>query len=136
MAEIWVAQKSIVLYNRKVLLIQRSSYSSGENEWEIPGGGLHFGEDLLEGLLREVHEETGLTVCVDRLLYAMTALVSPQRQIVGLTYLSYASSDQITLSHEHKDSLWASRKQLVELLNKPMMDDFMRYSVLDMLDID
>jgi len=136
MAEIWVAQKSIILYNRKVLLIQRSSYASGENEWEIPGGGLRFGEDLLEGLLREVHEETGLSVRVNRLLYAMTALVSPQRQIVGLTYLSHASSDQITLSHEHKNSLWASRKQLVALLNKPMLDDFMKYSVLDMLDIE
>jgi len=136
MGELWVAQKSLIIYNRRVLLVQRSNYASGENEWEIPGGGLRFGEDLHEGLLREIHEETGLSVRVDRLLYAMTALVNPQRQIVGLTYLSYADSDQVILSHEHKDYIWASRRQLVELLNKPMLDDFMRHSVFDMLDLE
>ncbi|MCL2495743.1 MAG: NUDIX domain-containing protein [Oscillospiraceae bacterium] len=136
MAELWLAQKSIILYNRKVLLIQRSNYASGENDWEIPGGGLRFGEDLLEGLHREIREETGLSVYGEKLLYAMTALVSPQRQIVGLTYLSYADSDEVTLSHEHKDYVWASRKQLVELLNKPMLDDFEKHSILDILDID
>ena len=136
MGEIWVAQKSIILYNRRVLLIQRSNYASGENEWEIPGGGLRFGEDLHEGLLREIYEETGLSVRIDRILYAMTALVNPQRQIVGLTYLNYADSDQVMLSHEHKDYIWASRRQLVELLNKPMLDDFIRHSVFDMLDLE
>jgi len=136
MGEIWVAQKSIIIYNRKALLIQRSSYASGENEWEIPGGGLQFGEDLLEGLHREIQEETSLSVHVDRLLYAMTTLISPQRQIVGLTYLSYTDSGEVILSHEHKNFQWASHKQLVELLNKPMLDDFMKHSILDILDID
>jgi len=136
MGELWVAQKSLIIYNRRVLLVQRSNYADGENEWEIPGGGLRFGEDLHEGLHREIQEETGLSVHVDRLLYAMTALVNPQRQIVGLTYLSYADSDQVTLSHEHKDYAWASRRQLIELLNKPMLENFLKHSILDMLDID
>jgi 8-oxo-dGTP diphosphatase len=137
MGELWVAQKSIILFNRKALLIQRSKQAGGgENEWEIAGGGLKFGEDLLEGLCREINEEVGLSVRVDRLLYAMTALISPQRQIVGLTYLSYADSDKVTLSHEHTNYLWVSRKRLVELLNRPMLDDFNRHSVLDVLDID
>ena len=137
MGEIWVATKSIILYNRKVLIIKRSKYAGGsENEWEIPGGGLEFGEDLLQGLYREVREEVGLPIHVDRLLYAMTALLSPQRQIVGLTYLSHADTDKVTLSREHIDFLWASRKQLVEMLTKPMLNDFVLNSVFDVLDID
>ena len=135
MGELWVAQKSIILYDRKVLLIQRSNYSSGENEWEIPGGGLRFGEDLYEGLTREIHEETGLSVRVDRLLYATTALVSPQRQIIGLTYLSHANTGEVALSREHKKFLWAAHKQLEELLNRPMLNDFRKHLVLEMLDI-
>ena len=135
--EIWVASKSIIIFNKKVLLIQRSKNAGGgEYDWEIPGGSLKFGEDLLVGLCREIKEETGLSVRVDRLLYAMTALISPQRQIVGLTYLSYADADKITLSHEHIDYLWATRKQLVEMINKPMLNDFNKHSVLDILEID
>ena len=137
MGELWVATKSLILFNRKALLIRRSKYAGGsENEWEIAGGGLKFGEDLLEGLAREIREEVRLTVRVDRLLYAMTAVISPQRQIVGLTYLSYADTDKVTLSHEHTEYLWAIREQLIALLNKPMLNDFMKHSVLEMIDID
>jgi len=137
MGEIWVASKSIIIFNRKVLLVQRSKLArDGEYEWEIPGGSLKFGEDLLEGLYREVNEEVGLTIRVERLLYAMTVLVSPERQIVGLTYLSYANSDNVTLSHEHDNFIWATRKQIIEKLNKHMLNDFVKHSVIDALDID
>lgn len=34
----------------------------GINKWGIPGGGLHMGETPIDAALREVHEETGLTV--------------------------------------------------------------------------
>jgi|TARA_B100000315_G_scaffold253274_1_gene291758 ADP-ribose pyrophosphatase YjhB (NUDIX family) len=30
--------------------------------WTLPGGGLNFGEDPADGMVREVFEETGLTV--------------------------------------------------------------------------
>jgi len=33
-----------------------------KDQWSIPGGHLEWGESLHEALLREVHEETGLTV--------------------------------------------------------------------------
>ena len=137
MGEIWVAAKSLILCKNRVLLVQRSAYAGGgENDWELPGGGLQFGEGLQEGLLREIREETGLTVRVDRLLYAMTAMLSPQRQIVGLTYLSYADTDTVVLSNEHKGFLWADHKQLVELLNKPMLNDLIANGVLDLLDVE
>jgi len=137
MGEIWVATKSLILFNKKTLIIQRSKYAGGgENDWEFVGGGLKFGEDLIEGLKREIQEEVGLSVRVDKLLYAMTSVINPQRQIVGLTYLSYADNDRVILSHEHIDYLWATRKQFIEMLNKPMLNDLIKNSVLDILDID
>ena len=32
----------------------------GTNHWALPGGGLHVGESPLDGVIREVHEETGI----------------------------------------------------------------------------
>jgi 8-oxo-dGTP pyrophosphatase MutT (NUDIX family) len=34
----------------------------GSGRWTLPGGGLHKGEDPVEGVMREVREETGITV--------------------------------------------------------------------------
>lgn len=136
MKEIWVATKALIIYNQRILIIQRSNYCGiGENEWEFAGGRLEFGEDLLDGLSREIKEEVGLTVQIDRLLYAFTKLVNPQWQTVGLTYLCYADTDMVVLSNEHKNFLWATREQLEELLAKPILDDLAVNSVLEQLDI-
>ncbi len=136
MGEIWVATKALILYNKRALIIQRSNYCGvGENEWEFAGGGLKFGEDLLDGLSREILEEVGLTVRIDRLLYAISRLVNPQRQIFGLTYLCYANTDKVILSNEHRNFLWATREQLEKMLTKPMLDDLTINSVLEQLDI-
>ena len=44
-----------------ILLLQKKD-REGLRPWEFPGGGLEFGEDLHDAALREVREETGLTV--------------------------------------------------------------------------
>ena len=43
---------------RRVLLMQRSD----NQRWALPGGGVESGESVAEALVREVAEETGLTV--------------------------------------------------------------------------
>ena len=50
-----VTVKALVVKNGKVLLIKESPELSGK--WELPGGGLDFGEEIHEGLKREVEEE-------------------------------------------------------------------------------
>lgn len=34
----------------------------GDGRWSLPGGGLHRGEDPTKGVLRETHEEIGVTL--------------------------------------------------------------------------
>jgi len=43
--------------------------------WTLPGGGLDFGERPADAVVREVYEETGLTVRVEELLDADAELV-------------------------------------------------------------
>lgn len=42
----------------RVLLIRRSD----NGHWALPAGALEIGESVVEGIIREVREETGLTV--------------------------------------------------------------------------
>jgi 8-oxo-dGTP diphosphatase len=55
-----VTIKGLCVRDNKILLIKESKKMSGK--WEMPGGGLDFGEDIKEGLRREISEEMGLEV--------------------------------------------------------------------------
>lgn len=55
-----VSVKGLVVKDGKILLLKESQVLSGQ--WELPGGGLDFGEDIEQGLIREVEEETGIKV--------------------------------------------------------------------------
>lgn len=47
-------------YKDKILLLHRQDGKAEGNHWGIPGGKLHSNEDLIEAIIREVFEETGL----------------------------------------------------------------------------
>lgn len=53
----------VVLDGDRVLLVKRA-LPPRQGEWSLPGGRLELGESLVEGVRREVKEETGLDVAV------------------------------------------------------------------------
>lgn len=55
-----VSIKGLYVKDGKILLLKESK-EKGEM-WELPGGGLEFGEDPQTGLKREILEETSLIV--------------------------------------------------------------------------
>lgn len=52
----------ICLQHDKVLVVQHRATVGNKAFWAPPGGGLTYGEKMKDGLVREVREETGLTV--------------------------------------------------------------------------
>ena len=52
----------VVLERDGLVLLGRRRDDPGAGRWDLPGGFLHEGEDPLDGLRREVREETGLEV--------------------------------------------------------------------------
>jgi 8-oxo-dGTP diphosphatase len=58
-----LAARALILMENRLLLV--NAYPGGTSDlWCAPGGGVHLGTSLPENLIREVHEETGLTVTV------------------------------------------------------------------------
>ena len=47
--------------SERLLLVRISSGYPAAGQWTLPGGGLEFGEDPADGVLRELTEETGLS---------------------------------------------------------------------------
>lgn len=58
-----LAVRAIILHENRLLLV--NAWPGQQSDlWCAPGGGVHAGESLPENLIRELREETGLTVSV------------------------------------------------------------------------
>jgi ADP-ribose pyrophosphatase YjhB (NUDIX family) len=63
-----VAAYAVCLRDDMVLLARYVSPDRSQRHWTLPGGGIEHAEDPYDTVVREVAEETGYTVEVDRLL--------------------------------------------------------------------
>lgn len=57
-----LAVRGIVLREGRLLLV--NTWPGRDDFWSVPGGGVHPHQSLPDNLIREVYEETGLTVVV------------------------------------------------------------------------
>jgi 8-oxo-dGTP diphosphatase len=62
-----VAVGAVAVDGERLLLVRRG-HGPGAGYWSVPGGHVKTGETLHEAVVREVLEETGLEVVVDRFL--------------------------------------------------------------------
>ncbi len=128
-----VAVKGLILYEGKVLIVQRAKDDEiGGGTWELVGGKVEFGEDLETALVREIKEEVGLDVTVEKILYATTFKTDPTRQVVILTYLCRSNNRDVVLSKEHIDYRWLTKEQLRLLLTPEIISDFEKNTVFSL----
>lgn len=128
-----VAVKGVILYQGRILLVKRAAAdSAGAGSWECAGGKIEFGESLEAALEREILEETGLAVTTKRILYAVTLLTDPARQVVIITYLCGALRDEVQLSEEHTDYRWCTVSDMNALLPPQIIADFTEHGIFEL----
>jgi 8-oxo-dGTP diphosphatase len=131
--KIVVAVKGIVINNEKMLIIKRAENDEvGGGTWECPGGKIEFGEELEEALVREIREEAGIDVTVDRILYAVTFKTNPARQVVVVNYLCNSQNKGVVLSEEHIDYKWVTKSEARQFLLPEIIRDFEKNNVFSL----
>ena len=71
----------VFISDNKLLLVNHTLYGSGTSFWNVPGGGVEFGEPATVALQREFEEETGLLVRVGELLFVNEFINPPLHAI-------------------------------------------------------
>ena len=106
-----VSVAAAVVRDDRVLVVRRRD----NGHWEPPGGVLEPDEAILDGLRREVHEETGLDVEAETLTGVYKNL---PRGIVALVFRCRSVPGRLRLNDEVTDFRWATRGEVTELLDE------------------
>jgi 8-oxo-dGTP diphosphatase len=115
----------VVIHEGRALLIRRSGPPL-EDQWSIPGGVLELGETLVQGVARELAEETGLEVTVLDLIEVFEriqmapdghesqpeARARPQYHFVIVDYLCETVGTAVHAGSDAKDFAWAGEHEL------------------------
>jgi 8-oxo-dGTP diphosphatase len=109
-----IACKAVIAKDGKVLLLREAStYEEGTNigRYHLPGGRINAGEPFLDGLKREVMEETGLEVEIGEPLFVgewFPVIKDVQNQIVAIFFVCKPLPGDVKLSEEHDDYRWVT----------------------------
>jgi 8-oxo-dGTP diphosphatase len=82
----------VVIENGRALLIRRGSEPL-RGQWSIPGGTLELGETLEQGVVRELKEETGLTVRIVEMIEVFDRIYEDEADAAGGVALLDPSGD-------------------------------------------
>ena len=105
----------------RVLVTQRRE----NGHWEAPGGVLELDESIQDGTVREVAEETGLTVALDRLTGVYKNM---ERGIVALVFRAHVVGGTAHSTDEAGRLEWWTPEQVMQ-----RMDEAYAVRVLDAL---
>ncbi len=94
-----VSIKCVGIRNGRVVLLKNK-----RDEWELPGGKLDLGETPQSCLAREIFEELGVSITVDRILDTWLYHITEGIDVFIVTYgCLLNTNDHLAISHEHKD---------------------------------
>ena len=109
-------QKAFILRDNKILILKRNKADVFTGYWDVPGGKVEPEENLIEGITREIKEETGLdlkNIMLSLSTYKFQGSLRDHPIIFRNIYLCNADGE-ITLSEEHSEYLWIKPEELIK----------------------
>jgi 8-oxo-dGTP diphosphatase len=109
---------AVILDEEKNILLVKSTYNR-LHPWGLPGGSLEYGEHPEDAVIREVQEETGLTIGIEKLLLIKSW--TPDR--VGMFYLCKVTGGTFYPTDEVSEYAYFSLDKLPDVrpLDKEML---------------
>ncbi len=128
-----VSAKAVMFFQKKKILLLLKQ----NGQWDLPGGKLKSGESWLQGLAREVQEESGFAVKSAAWLSGGEKVNNDNKKVFMAFFVCELSrkpkKSNISISDEHVDAGFFSLKEITEL---PISDEFIHMIDLAAVKID
>ena len=104
----------IIIKDQKVLLV----YEKNRNFWGFPKGHMEDGETEIETALREVKEEVGLDVEIDKKRrYTLNYVINNEIDKTTVLYIAKAKNEKIIMQEsEIENTKWCSFEEALNML--------------------
>lgn len=109
------ARGVIVEPGGQILVLQRAT----DGQWELPGGRLAPGEATVQGLQREITEETTLAVDMVDILSANSWINDDEEGRFAVHYECSISNRDVETSSEHTNFRWIAPTDAHSMLCEP-----------------
>jgi ADP-ribose pyrophosphatase YjhB (NUDIX family) len=98
----WPAVGAIVTRNDCEILLVGNDYGGEELIWNLPGGAVDPGENMIQAVARELHEETGITALeIGPLAWIVQAIQEGERPfIIGFAFEVPSWEGAVSLENE------------------------------------
>ncbi|MGK7914731.1 MAG: NUDIX domain-containing protein [Prochloraceae cyanobacterium] len=129
---IGVGVGAVIVNEEGLLFLAKRGYAArNEREtWEFPGGGVQFGETLVEAIKREIFEEYGIEIEVKELLGVFDHILSAEKEHwISITYLASHLTGNAKINEPQKCEAigWFSLKNLPQPLSKITQLNLQKY---------
>jgi len=128
--QFYVGIHGVIASRGRILVLKRAPvmpYRPGS--WDLPGGHIALGESFEDCLLREVKEETGLDVAIDRLLGLHSMVSEPYLQALYSCRLTVFQKVQLR-PDEHVEHRWVAPAELASLELIPYLAAILKRGML------
>lgn len=105
-----VGVAALVVREGRCLLVRRGR-APNAGRWALPGGKLHWGEGLEEGVLRELREETGVEAQVAQLV-DVAEIIEPSHHFLVLAYACRWLAGDGVVGDDAEALGWFSKNEL------------------------
>jgi len=124
-----VAAHGLIKKDGKYLVTKRPSNDDYmPNFWDTPGGTIDFGEKIIDALVREIKEETDLTVKIGNVIFCHNHVSGQERHQFELVYLCEHIGGEIKLDpNEHDDFKWATLEEMKALPKIAFLEELVKF---------
>ena len=138
---IFVTVDALVIVNDHILMVQRKTFP-GKGLWALPGGVVECDETISQAIIRELYEETNISLSYEQLTVAKRCekvFDYPDRSVRGRTishvglfvFDQWSGLPEINAADDAKDVKWLALDSTIENICDRMLED--HYQIITLL---